>query len=137
MKYGVAPLDPWGSVPSGTRRAGAVPIGEAWAAAGPGRGLGRLETAPEVFGKKLRPNRQTAVSHRFNFRVLLLRTQPLSFPASRPVRDSNPQPRSCALPLSYLTPRSERDSNPQHQDAFAHGSAERPEAGPKGAAGLF
>ena len=75
MKYGVAPLDPWGSVPSGTRRAGAVPIGEAWAAAGPGRGLGRLETAPEVFGKKLRPNRQTAVSHRYiPIFVFLLRT---------------------------------------------------------------
>ena len=75
MKYGVAPLDPWGSVPSGTCRAGAVPIGEAWAAAGPGRGLGRLETAPEVFGKKLRPNRQTAVSHRYiPIFVFLLRT---------------------------------------------------------------
>ena len=53
MRYGVATLDPWGSVPSGTRRAGAVPIGEAWAAAGPGRGLGRLETDPGVFGGKL------------------------------------------------------------------------------------
>ena len=53
MKYGVAPLDPWGSVPSGTRRAGAVPIGEAWAAVGPGWGLGRLETDPGAFGGKL------------------------------------------------------------------------------------
>ena len=116
MEYGVATLSPWGSVPSRTRRAGAVPIGEAWATAGPGRDLGRLETVSGASGQNFDRTGKAPYPIVPTSSFCFYATLPLSYPASRPERDSNPQLQPCALPLSYPASRPERDSNPQPQD---------------------